>query len=178
MKPKIDAAKKKILISQTKADRDLSESIYQMLLYNGILKQDIIFTNSLDEEARIPEGISVFDYLREFFVESYSNKKMYVIYVTSEEMSKKWGTVTEVGANWVTQGSHKIFNISPFRPEHPLDDESVWQSSSRDEVKKELQMDELNADIFCVKIEEICRELGYVCGIKRFTGKISIYYSL
>lgn len=53
-----------------KADRDLSESIYQMLLYNGILKQDIIFTNSLDEEARIPEGISVFDYLREFFVES------------------------------------------------------------------------------------------------------------
>lgn len=163
LKPKIDAAKKKILISQTKADRDLSESIYQMLLYNGILKQDIIFTNSLDEEARIPEGISVFDYLREFFVESYSNKKMYVIYVTSEEMSKKWGTVTEVGANWVTQGSHKIFNISPFRPEHPLDDESVWQSSSRDEVKKELQMDELNADIFCVKIEEICRELGYVC---------------
>lgn len=161
LKPKIDAVKKKILISQTRADRDLADSIYQMLLYNGVLKKDIIFTNSLDEEARIPEGFSVFDYLRDFFVESYSNKKMYVIYVTSDAMSKKWGTVTEVGANWITQGSHKIFNIAPFRPEHPLDDESVWQSSSREVGSNELQMDEINADIFCVKIEEICRDLGY-----------------
>lgn len=84
---------------------------------------------------------------------------MYVIYVTSETMSKKWGTVTEVGANWITQGSHKIFNIEPFRPEHPLDDAAVWHTSSR--YGSDLQMDEINADIFCVKIEEICDELGY-----------------
>ncbi len=163
LKPKIDAAKKKILISQTRADHDLADAIYQMLLFNGVLKKDIIYTNSLDEEARVPEGLSIFDYLRDFFVESYSNKKMYVIYVTSEIMSTKWGTLTEVGANWITQGAHKIFNITPFRPQHPLDDESVWQTSSRDEKNNELQMDELNADIFCVKIEEICRELGYIC---------------
>lgn len=160
LKAKIDASKKKILISQTKADRDLAETIYQMLLFNNVPKSDIIFTNSLDEEARVPEGYSVFDYLRDFFVESYSNKKMYVIYVTSEAMSHKWGTVTEVGANWITQGAHKIFNIVPFRPEHPLDDESVWHTSSRN--GNDLQMDEINADIFCVKIEEICAELGYL----------------
>lgn len=159
LKAKIDASKKKILISQTKADRDLAETIYQMLLFNNVPKTDIIYTNSLDEEARVPEGYSVFDYLRDFFVESYSNKKMYVVYVTSETMSKKWGTVTEVGANWITQGSHKIFNIEPFRPEHPLDDAAVWHTSSRS--GSDLQMDEINADIFCVKIEEICDELGY-----------------
>ena len=84
---------------------------------------------------------------------------MYVIYVTSETMSKKWGTVTEVGANWITQRSHKIFNKEPLRPEHPLDDAAVWHTSSR--YGSDLQMDEINADIFCVKIEEICDELGY-----------------
>ncbi|HEY8390701.1 MAG TPA: ATP-binding protein [Clostridia bacterium] len=159
LKPIIEASKKKILISQTEADRDLSEVIYQMLIYNGVPKHDIIYTNSLDQEARIPEGYSIYKYLRDFFVESISNKKMYVIYVTSEKMSHQWGAVTEVGANWITQGAHKIFNIHPFRPKHPLDDESEWHNSIR--VNNDLQMKEVAADIFCVKIEDICKKLGY-----------------
>ena len=33
------------------------------------------------------------------------------------------GALMEVGAAWITQVEHKIFNIYDFRPEHPLDDE-------------------------------------------------------
>ena len=37
----------------------------------------------------------------------------------------------EVGAAWITQVEHKIFNIYDFRPEHPLDDEQQWHLSFR-----------------------------------------------
>ena len=32
-----------------------------------------------------------------------------------------------MGASWITQIDNKIFNIHPFRPEHPLEDEKQWQ---------------------------------------------------
>ena len=68
--------------------------------------------------------------------------------------------MTEIGASWITQIDNKIFNIPPFRPQHPLNDEALWHSTNRDE-NDELSMDLLNADIFCQKIEHICDELGY-----------------
>ena len=70
----------------------------------------------------MPEGCGVYDYLREFFVESYSTQKIFVLFVTSKNTKVSWGASTEVGAYWVTQIDHKIFNIHPFRPEHPLND--------------------------------------------------------
>ena len=79
---------------------------------------------------------------------------------TSNNTKQSWGAITEIGAAWITKKDHKIFNIYPFRPEHPLDDESVWQSTNRDE-NGNLSMDRVNADILCVKIEDVCRNLGY-----------------
>ena len=55
---------------------------------------------------------------------------------------------------------HKIFNIYDFRPEHPLDDEQQWHSSSRDDDGN-LYMSKLSVDIFAQKIEYICDKLGY-----------------
>lgn len=66
----------------------------------------------------------------------------------------------EVGAAWITQVEHKIFNIYDFRPEHPLDDEQQWHSSSRDDDGN-LYMSKLSVDIFAQKIEYICDKLGY-----------------
>lgn len=68
--------------------------------------------------------------------------------------------ILELLGSWITKIDHKIFNIRPFRPEHPLNDEVQWQSTSRDEAG-ELSMDPLNADIFCQKIEAVCAALGY-----------------
>ncbi|MHB8758803.1 MAG: hypothetical protein ACYC5S_01640, partial [Thiobacillus sp.] len=162
LKAIVDSQKKKILISQTYPDKPFADIIYQMLLFNDVPAEDILYTNCDDEICRVPEGRGVYDYLREFFVESYSTQKIYVLFVTSENTKRSWGAITEVGASWITQIDHKIFNIHPFRPEHPLNDEMQWQSTNRDEpTKGELWMIPLNADIFCQKIEAVCDELGY-----------------
>lgn len=160
----IDSQKKKLLISQTYADKDLADIIYNMLIFNNVPPEDIIYTNCDDETSRIPEGdvgkSGIYDYLRDFFVDSYSMQKIYVIFVTSHNTKKSWGALMEVGAAWITQVEHKIFNIHDFRPEHPLDDEQQWHSSYRDS-EDNLYMSRLSADIFAQKIEYICDKLGY-----------------
>lgn len=162
LKAVVDSQKKKILISQTYSDKPFSDIIYQMLLYNNVPSDDILYTNCDDEVCRVPEGRGVYDYLREFFVESYSTQKIFVLFVTSENTKLSWGAITEVGASWITQIDNKIFNIHPFKPEHPLNDEVQWQSTNREEpTKGDLWMIRLNADIFCQKIEAVCDALGY-----------------
>lgn len=162
IKSLVDSQKKKILISQTYPDKQLADIIFNSLLYNGVPSEDILYTNCDDEVCRVPEGVAVYEYLRDFFVESYSTQKIYVLFVTSENTKHSWGAITEVGASWITQIDHKIFNISPFRPEHPLNDEHLWHSTNRDTSNpNELFMSPLNADIFCQKIETVCDYLGY-----------------
>lgn len=164
IKSVIDSQKKKILISQTYPDKDLADIVYAMLVFNNIPPEDIIYTNCDDEVSRIPEGdvgkSGIYNYLRDFFVDSYSTQKMYVIFVTSHNTKSSWGALTEVGAAWITQVEHKIFNVRDFRPEHPLDDEQQWHSSSRDSSGN-LYMPKLSADMFSQKIEFICDKLGY-----------------
>jgi hypothetical protein len=160
LKKIVDSNKKKILISQTLGDKSFSDIIFQMLLFNEIPPEDILYTNCDDEICRVPDGIDVYDYLREFFVKSYSDQLIYVLFITSENTKNSWGAITEVGAAWITQIDHKIFNISPFRPEHPLNDNAQWQSTNRDK-DGELWMTPLNADILCQKIESLCDKLEY-----------------
>lgn len=161
IKTQLDSQKKKILISHTGKDSPLADIIFKMLTFNNVPKEDIIYTSSEDEACRIPEGTSIYDYLRKFFVDSYSDKKMYVIFVTSENTKKAWGAMVEIGASWITQIDNKIFNIPPFRPEHPLNDENLWHTTHRDENTKALSMTKVGIDIFCVKIENVCDALGY-----------------
>jgi len=161
IKPTIDAQKKKILISHTKKDCPLADIIYQMLVFNNVPAEDIIYTNCEDEICRVPEDIPVYDYLKKFFVDSYSDQKMYVIFVTSEFSEKSWGALIEVGAAWITSIDSKIFNIPPCKPGHPLNDEVTWHTTNRDSATGNLSMDKVNADIFCQKIEDVCKKLGY-----------------
>ncbi|MEG2185505.1 MAG: ATP-binding protein [Cloacibacillus sp.] len=164
LKPRIDQDKKKILISHTKKDKDLADVIYEMLLFNGVPKIDIIYTNCEDEEARIPVGQNgengIYDYLKKFFMDSYSNQKIFVIFVTSIDMRNSWGAIVEVGAAWIARSEHKIFNIGEFRPEQPLDTASIWQNSKRKSFAS-LCTDSINYDTFCQFIEYICTYLGY-----------------
>jgi hypothetical protein len=162
LKSIVDSQKKRILISQTYPDKPFADIVYQMLVFNNVPADDILYTNCDDEVCRVPEGRRVYEYLKEFFVESYSTQKIFVLFVTSENTKSSWGAITEVGAAWITQIDHKIFNIHPFRPEHPLNDEAQWQSTNRDAPPaKDLWMIPLNADIFCQKIEAVCDALGY-----------------
>jgi len=162
IKTKVDTCKKTILICHTGKDKDLSDLIYELLLFNGVPPNDILYTSCNDEISRIPEDMAVYDYLREFFVKSYSTKAIYVIYVTSSDMAKSWGAVTEVGAGWVTKIDHKVFNIpgcEGYKPAKPLDTDRGWQTSIRTEDG--LSMNTIECDRFASKIEHICTELGY-----------------
>lgn len=159
LKSIVDEQKKKIIISQTLADKPFADIIYQMLVYNNVPPEEVIYTNCDSEVSRVPEGYGVYEYLKAFFVDSYSTKKILALFVTSENTKESWGAITEVGAAWITQMGHKIFNINPFSPGHPLDNHSTWQSTNRDEDG--LWITPLNADILCVKIEAACDVLNY-----------------
>ncbi|TFY93754.1 ATP-binding protein [Pseudomonas nabeulensis] len=162
LKSVIDSQKKRILISQTSPDKSFADIIYQMLIYNNVSAEDILYTNCDDEVCRVPEGKGVYEYLRDFFVESYSTQKIFVLFVTSENTKMSWGAITEIGASWITQVDHKIFNVHPFKPEHPLNNDLQWQNTNREEpTKGELWMIPLNADVFCQKIEAVCDAFGY-----------------
>lgn len=161
LKTVVDSLKKKILISHASKDKVLADLIYSFLVFNNIPPEDILYTSCDDEVSRIPEGIaSIYNYLRDFFVNSYSNQKIFVIFVTSDNTPSAWGAMTEIGASWITQVDNKIFNIPPFKPQHPLNDEALWHSTERNE-NDELCMTEVNADIFCQKIEAVCDKLCY-----------------
>lgn len=130
LKTVVDSQKKKILISHASKDKALADLIYSFLVFNNIPPEDILYTSCDDEISRIPEGTaSIYNYLRDFFVESYSNQKIFVIFVTSDNTPSAWGAMTEIGASWITQVDNRIFNIPPFRPQHPLNDEALWHST-------------------------------------------------
>lgn len=168
IKNKVDSQKKKILISHASVDKDLADIVYNMLVFNNVQPEDILYTSCDNESSRIPDPYSLFEYLKKFFVESYSTTKIFAIYVTSHAMSQNWYAVTEVGAGWITEVDHKIFNLnnqqkSPpenYIPLAPLDVGPVWHTSVRDEHGL-ITMPDLECDKFAVKIENICDKLGY-----------------
>ena len=161
LKPHIDQQKKKLLISHTGKDKGIGDIVYNMLVFNNVPPEDIIYTSCENEVSRIPQGLSIYEYLRKFFVDSVSDKKMYVLFITSDNTKMAWGAMIEIGASWITQVDHKIFNINSFRPEHPLNDEAMWNTILRDEDGR-LSMTKLNCDDFCSKIEQVCDAVGYL----------------
>ena len=138
----------------------MSDLVYHFLLFNGIPADDIIYSNCDDEKSRIPHDAAIYDYLRDFFVNSYSDEKIYVIFVTSEHIKGSFGAMSEVGAAWITRADHKIINIKDFRPEKPLDDSRTWQNTSVSK-NSNISMDRLNADLFCSMMEDASSKLGY-----------------
>lgn len=161
LKPHIDQQKKKLFISHTGKDKDIGDIVYNMLVFNNVPPEDIIYTSCDDEISRVPQGMNVYEYLRKFFVDSVSDKKMYVLFITSDNTKTAWGAMVEIGASWITRIDHKIFNINCFRPEHPLNDEAMWNTIRRAEDGR-LSITKLNCDDFCSKIEQVCDVIGYV----------------
>ena len=162
LKAIVDSQKKTILISQASRDKPFSDIVYQMLLHNNVPSDDILYTSCDDEVCRMPSGINVYDYLRDFFVKSYSTQKIFVLFITSENTKASWGAIIEIGASWITKIDHEIFNIHPFHPKPPLNSEHQWQNTNREEpTKGDLWIISPNADIFCQKIEAICDTLAY-----------------
>lgn len=155
-----DKNRKKILLSQTEDDKPLSDLIYETLLFNNIPKEDILYSNCDDIEARLPLRTNIYDYLRKLFVETYSEEKLYIIYVTSHNMDHSWGCHMEAGAGWVLKNEYCIFNCNNYSPKEPLRNGEQWQTStvSEDGI---ITMDQGNVCIFADYIEHLSLLLGY-----------------
>lgn len=171
LKPRIDSLKREILISHTKKDKIFADLIYDFLVFNGVPADKIIYTNCDEEISRIPIGdngqYGIYDYLRDFFVDSVSTKKPFVIFVTSDNMAKSWGAIVEVGAAWITKSGHKVFNVLDldtsidYIPSKPLDIDSPYNLTKISYSEKNIYFDTLNLDDFSAKIEFIVNKLGY-----------------
>lgn len=170
-KATVDANKKKIMISQTLKDKPVSDVIYQMLLFNGVPKEDIIYSNGPDPETNLPEK-DIYGYLQKFFINSASTEMIYVLFVTSKNVvdvdpdhpAVSWGELMEIGAAWVTKKDHWIFNIDDFKPEQPLNIEDKWvaiYTKPADGGTKILSLTEAMANSFCNKIIQTCLACGY-----------------
>ena len=170
LKSRVDSQKKRIMICHKSEDSKFSDLIFDMLLFNGVPKDDIIYTSSEFPECCIPEDDGVFTYLRDFFVDSISNEKIFVIYVTSELMARSWNPVTEVGAGWITECGHKIFSLNGYKPEKPLDTDTLWQDSSL-EKDGTVSMTKQQFNRFVQKILSICERLKYTSRSKRDNEK-------
>ena len=171
LKAKVDGNKRKIIISQTLPDKPVSDIIYKMLLFNGVGKDEIIYSNCNDPEPNIPEN-DVYGYLRKFFVESASSEKIYVLFVTSKniinvdekEPAASWGVLMEIGATWITKKDHWIFNIDKFKPEAPLDTAQKKveiRIIKDDKGNRVISLSEAMCNSFVQKIVTTCTECGY-----------------
>ncbi len=160
IKKKIDAAKKKLLISHASKDKSVCDFIYGLLVFSGIPEEDIIYTSSENEQSRVPQKMPIFDYLREFFVESYSTEKILVFYVTSDDMVQSWPAVSEVGAGWITKSTHDIVNINTHEPRKPLDIDCEWANVKKDS-NGIVSLSQIEADKIAIKIIYACEQLGY-----------------
>ncbi|CUS47652.1 hypothetical protein Ga0003345_0585 [Idiomarinaceae bacterium HL-53] len=146
-------------ISHSYGNKAVCDFIYDMLVYTGVPGDAIIYTSSNSGDSRIPQKQDIFDYLREFFVNSYSDEKIYVIYVTSEEMGGSWPAVSEVGAGWITQNQHDIFNINNFNPRKPLDVDSPWANMAFEEGN--IRLNQMELDIIADKLIYACTQLSF-----------------
>lgn len=70
----------------------------------------------------------------------------------------------EIGATWITQKDHWIFNIGGFIPEAPLNTENKWVSIYIDDNDgdKTINMVESAVNSFVQKIIETCQSCGYI----------------
>lgn len=161
LKTKVKNQKKKILISHTAKDKKVADIVYEMLILNGFDKEEIIYTNCDYEESRIiggPFGYNIWDYLKEFFVKSYVEQGIYVLFIHSSNMRNSWGAIVEVGAEWITRNSdkqHCIVNISDQEIYEPLRDGGIYISVQREQ--DEISCFKQNADTFCQIIEDISK---------------------
>lgn len=171
LKSVVDANKKKIMISHTLKDKQIADTIYKMLLFNNVPKEDIIYSNGPDPETNLPEK-DIYGYLKKFFINSASTEMIYVLFVTSKNVldvdsnnpSASWGELMEIGAAWVTQKDHWIFNVDNFKPEQPLNIEDKWVAIYTGDDgcgNKILSLTEAMVNSFCIKIIATCNACGY-----------------
>ena len=100
---------KKILISHASESKTIIDEFEKVLHYCGIEDTEIIYTSSDHEDSRFGTYEDLFKYLKDFFVDTFFDPSLCVVYFFNKEFISKWGSVLEAGAGWVLK-TH-FFNL-------------------------------------------------------------------
>lgn len=92
---------KKIMISHNSNDKNLIDELEKVLHFCGFEKEEIIYTSSNYYESSFGAYEDIYEYLRDFFVNTVHQADLCVIYVLNKDFVGKWNPVLEAGAGWV-----------------------------------------------------------------------------
>lgn len=105
---------KKLMISHSSDDKPLVDELEKVLLEVGFTSDEIIYTSSVYMESRPGPYDDLYEYLREFFVDTYKRNDLCVIYVINKEFNAKWSPVLEAGAGWVVKTDYYPFYTDDY----------------------------------------------------------------
>lgn len=151
-----DQDTKKILLSHTRSDQKLNNIIYGLLLLNGFKDNEIIYTSDPENRSGVPHGSNVFDYLRDFFIQSYSQKQIYVLYIYSNKTCKSPGVLQEIGAGWIVRTDHGIIKAGTEKPEAPLNIDKVYPTVYISPNQNEVYTTENHFHVLFGLIRSVC----------------------
>ena len=171
-----DQDSRKILLSHTSSDQKLNNILYALLLENGFRTNEIIYTSDPECESSVPYGLDVFEYLREFFIQSYSQKQIYVLYVYSDKTSKSPGVLQEIGAGWVVRTDHGIIKAGTKKPEAPLNIAHVYPSVYISPEQDKVYSTEHHLHVLYKLIESVCKMFSK--NLKSFEDNKKIFEEL
>lgn len=89
-------------------------------------------------------GVGIYDYLREFFIQTYSKKPIFVVYIYSDNSCASPGVMHEVGAGWIVQTDHGVVKAGTQSPTKPLDTDMRF------------------AEVILNKEDVFCTEVGFL----------------
>ncbi len=159
---------KKILISHSSENQKEAEFIYKIFKYCGFSADEILYTNSAtDVKARLPTGVNIFDYIREFFIQDWI-KKPYIFFILSKEFESSWFACLEAGATWVINSDHSIAVLEHYKPKDPL--------NSKKQLYMELNSKKIDTLNFFQIFEKICHHFNKDIEQDSFEKKLKELY--
>ncbi|HFI0302705.1 TPA: ATP-binding protein [Streptococcus suis] len=175
-KRKVDEESRKILLSHTRQDQKLNNILYGLLLINGFEEDEIIYTSDPQGRSGVPYNQNIWDYFQDFFIKSYSDKPIYVLYVHSNNSADKRGVLLEMGAGWVVKTKHGIIKAGKEDPKEPLEISTVFPSVYIDDTCSHVVTTENHFRALYEMLGEICKMFDK--NIKTFEKNIEEYQKL
>ncbi len=92
---------KKIMISHSSDDKPVIDELERVLHFCGFEKEEILYSSSNYYESGFEAYTDIYDYLKNFFVNTTRKTDLCVIYILNQGFVEKWDPVLEAGAGWV-----------------------------------------------------------------------------
>ncbi len=164
LKDTLKESYKKLMISHSSDDKELIDELEKVVHFCGFEKEEILYTSSKYYESGFQAYTDIYEYLKDFFVNTTRRSDLAIIYVLNEKFVYKWDPVLEAGAGWVLNSKwfpmftdkfesvRKPFPVSQYTPylSFNLDDKQAhYLASALYQVSQQAQkFDQTEETIF------------------------------